>query len=480
MHELRRRILLNLIRVADLTVMAIAFCVGLLIAGRALNDAGSLSEFLAVRITLLNFLFFLLWLVAWHIILKSFGLYQTRRAGVLAAEWWGVTKATVVGTLLLSFAGTMFNFSVITPSFLLSFFVAALLGTIISRFLLRSFFTESRRNGGTLRRLVIVGCGPRGAEFGKRLRNRPDFGYLLLGYIDDMPPPQNPLHGGPEKILGPPNRIREILETHGVDEVVITLPIASHYQTISNIISTCEELSVDVLMPSDFFQSRLVNVAVDDSRAWPAMELRSRIPSAGSAFIKRTIDFVVSLVALVVLSPLFFIIALAVKLDSRGPVFFRQDRVGFKRKVFKMHKFRTMQIDAEERIKELEGQNEVIGAAFKMTDDPRITRVGKTLRKLSLDELPQFFDVLNGNMSLVGPRPLPIRDVERFDQNWQKRRFSVRPGLTCLWQINGRHEVDFENWMELDLEYIDNWSLSLDFDILLKTVPAVFRGTGAS
>ena len=174
------------------------------------------------------------------------------------------------------------------------------------------------------------------------------------------------------------------------------------------------------------------------------------------------------------------IIAIAIKLDSRGPVFFRQDRVGLKRKIFKMHKFRTMHLDAEERIKELEALNEVDGAAFKMTNDPRVTRVGRTLRKLSLDELPQFIDVLNGNMSLVGPRPLPIRDVERFDQNWQKRRFSVKPGLTCLWQVNGRHEVDFENWMELDLEYIDNWSLSLDFDILLKTVPAVFRGTGAS
>jgi lipopolysaccharide/colanic/teichoic acid biosynthesis glycosyltransferase len=181
-----------------------------------------------------------------------------------------------------------------------------------------------------------------------------------------------------------------------------------------------------------------------------------------------------------VLSPWFAIIALAIKLDSRGPVFFSQDRVGLKRKKFKMHKFRTMRIDAEDLVKDLEDQNEVNGAAFKMTNDPRVTKVGRILRKLSLDELPQFFDVLLGNMSLVGPRPLPMRDVERFDKSWQKRRFGVKPGLTCLWQINGRHEIDFEHWMELDLEYIDNWSLTMDFDILLKTVPAVLRGTGAS
>jgi exopolysaccharide biosynthesis polyprenyl glycosylphosphotransferase len=327
---------------------------------------------------------------------------------------------------------------------------------------------------------VIVGCGPRGAEFGKKVRKRTDFGYLLLGYVDDMPPPQNPLHGGPEKILGSLDQIREIVETHDVDEVVITLPIASHYQTISHVIAVCEELSVDVLMPSDFFKSSLVNVAVDDSRAWPALELRSNIPSAGGVFVKRMIDIFTSVVALIVLSPWLAIIALAIKLDSRGPVFFSQDRVGLKRKKFKMHKFRTMRIDAEELVKDLEDQNEVNGAAFKMTNDPRVTRVGRILRKLSLDELPQFFDVLLGNMSLVGPRPLPMRDVERFDKSWQKRRFSVKPGLTCLWQINGRHEIDFEHWMELDLEYIDNWSLSMDFDIMLKTVPAVLRGHGAS
>lgn len=479
MHELRRRLLLDLIRVADLCVMTAAFFVAAVVAGHSMQNEG-LTEFFAVRIKLVNFVFFVGWTVFWHLLLKSFGLYRSRRAGVLASEWWAVTKAATVGTLVLSFVAVLFELTVVSSMFLVFFWCTTLFGTITVRLFLRALFSETRRSGSSLRRLAIVGCGPRGAEFGKRVRQRPDLGYLLLGYIDDLPAPENPLHGGSEKILGTLDQLRGTLEQHEVEEVVITLPIASHYRTISNVIQVCEELAVDVLMPSDFFKTRLVNVTVDDSRAWPAMELRNCMPSVGAVFLKRSLDLVVSLVALVVLSPILLVIALAIKLDSRGPVFFRQDRMGWKRRLFKMHKFRTMHVDAEQRIGELEEFNEVNGAAFKMTDDPRVTRIGRTLRRLSLDELPQFIDVLLGNMSLVGPRPLPLRDIERFDRSWQKRRFSVKPGLTCLWQVNGRHELDFEQWMELDLEYVDNWSLSMDFDILLKTLPAVVRGDGAS
>jgi exopolysaccharide biosynthesis polyprenyl glycosylphosphotransferase len=210
------------------------------------------------------------------------------------------------------------------------------------------------------------------------------------------------------------------------------------------------------------------------------LTLQAQAPAGGSTAIKRVIDFFGSVATMIVFAPLFAFIALAIKLDSRGPVFFVQERIGQGRRKFRMVKFRTMEADAELRQTEIEQLNEVDGAAFKIKDDPRMTRVGRVLRKLSLDELPQMWNVFRGDMSLVGPRPLPTRDVQRFESAWQNRRFSVRPGLTCLWQINGRHEIDFDHWMELDLQYIDNWSLSLDFDILMKTVPAVLRGTGAS
>ena len=462
-----------------MAVMALAVSTGLVVSGQ-LTHTGSLADFLAVRVGLLNFAFLIGFALFWHLIFKFFGLHRTRQAGALSSDWWDIIKAVSLGTIILSGLAPILDLDAVNREFVITFFVVALVGTITLRTVLRALLGGVRRNGRSLRNLVIVGCGPRGAEFGKKIRDRPDFGYMLLGYIDEIEPPENPLHGGPEKILGPLSRTREILESDDVDEVVITLPIGSHYQTISSIISMCEELAVDVVVPSDFFKSRLVNVAVDDSRTWPALELRSQVPSAVGVLVKRAIDIIGSLVALVVLSPIFAIIAAAIKLNSPGPVFFCQDRVGLKRRMFKMLKFRTMHVDAEERIAEFEDKNEVNGAAFKIVNDPRTTSIGRTLRKLSLDELPQFLNVLKGNMSLVGPRPLPLRDVERFESGWQKRRFSVKPGLTCLWQINGRHEIDFEHWMELDLQYIDNWSLSLDFDILLKTIPAALRGTGAS
>jgi exopolysaccharide biosynthesis polyprenyl glycosylphosphotransferase len=199
-----------------------------------------------------------------------------------------------------------------------------------------------------------------------------------------------------------------------------------------------------------------------------------------SLLSKRIIDIAVSSILLTLFSPLFLVVALLIKFSSPGPVFFIQERVGLNKRRFRLYKFRTMVSDAEQRQAELEDLNEVRGPVFKIKNDPRITPIGKFLRKTSMDELPQLFNVLKGDMSLVGPRPLPVRDYNGFDEDWHRRRFSVRPGITCLWQINGRSNIHFEDWMKLDMEYIDNWSLWLDLKIILQTVPAVLKGSGAS
>jgi lipopolysaccharide/colanic/teichoic acid biosynthesis glycosyltransferase len=174
------------------------------------------------------------------------------------------------------------------------------------------------------------------------------------------------------------------------------------------------------------------------------------------------------------------VIAAAIKLSSPGPALFAQNRLGYNKRVFTIYKFRTMVEDAEKQMKEIEHLNEVSGPVFKMKHDPRVTSIGRLLRKSSLDELPQLFNVIKGDMSLVGPRPLPVRDYQGFSQDWQRRRFSIRPGLTCLWQINGRSSIPFDKWMQLDLQYIDKWSLWLDVEILIRTIPAVLKGAGAA
>lgn len=194
---------------------------------------------------------------------------------------------------------------------------------------------------------------------------------------------------------------------------------------------------------------------------------------------KRFLDIIVAAVLFVLLIPLLLITTFMIKVTSQGPVLFVQERVGLNRRRFQLFKFRTMIADAEQKQAELEELNEVSGPVFKIKDDPRITQVGKFLRKSSLDELPQLLNVLKGDMSLVGPRPLPVRDYEGFDQDWHRRRFSVRPGITCQWQVNGRHAISFEKWMELDMEYIDQWSLWLDLKILLRTIPTVFKTSEA-
>jgi exopolysaccharide biosynthesis polyprenyl glycosylphosphotransferase len=199
---------------------------------------------------------------------------------------------------------------------------------------------------------------------------------------------------------------------------------------------------------------------------------------SGKVVFKYFLDFVLSAILLVALAPVFLVTAALIKFTSEGPVFFTQERLGLGKRRFKVYKFRTMVVDAESRQAELEHKNEVDGPVFKIMHDPRITAVGRFLRKTSIDELPQLFNVIKGEMSLVGPRPLPVRDCEGFSENWHRRRFSVRPGITCLWQVEGRNSIPFEEWMKLDMRYIDNWSIWLDVKILFKTIPTVLRGSG--
>ena len=263
-----------------------------------------------------------------------------------------------------------------------------------------------------------------------------------------------------------------------VDEVVIALPIKSHYSEIQRTIEECERAGVQSRYSPDLFPARLARPRFETPDGQPAVAMKV-VSDDYRLVVKRAIDIMGAVVGLVLLAPLFAIIAIAVKATSRGPMFFSQERYGWRKRRFKMHKFRTMVLDAEALQAELEARNEAVGPVFKIKNDPHMTPIGGFLRKSSLDELPQLWNVLRGEMSLVGPRPLPIRDVHKFEDSWLMRRFSVVPGMTGLWQVSGRSELTFEDWVQLDLRYIDHWSLRLDLSLLLRTFPAVLQARGA-
>jgi len=249
---------------------------------------------------------------------------------------------------------------------------------------------------------------------------------------------------------------------------------------VEAVIKTCEIEGVEAWLVADFFHTQISQPTFDDFSGRPIIVFRSAPGTSWQSIFKSVFDFVGALVALIIFAVPMLIVAVIIKLSSPGPVMFRQQRAGLNGAPFTMFKFRTMVTNAEQLKQELAVLNEMTGPVFKLTKDPRVTRIGKWLRRTSVDEFPQFFNVLRGEMSLVGPRPLPVDEVRRFDDVAHRRRLSVKPGLTCLWQISGRNQIsDFREWVRLDLHYIDNWSLWLDLQIILRTIPVVLFGRGA-
>jgi len=271
----------------------------------------------------------------------------------------------------------------------------------------------------------------------------------------------------------------DLLHEHSANGVIIN---AKHifFGEIEKVVQACELEGVEVWLVADFFKTQISRTTFDEFQGQPMLVFRSAPEASGQFLAKHFLDFFGALLALLLVAPFFGVVALLVRLGSPGPVFFRQQRCGLNGHPFTMLKFRSMVSNAEQRKDELAAFNEMSGPVFKLTNDPRVTRMGRFLRKYSIDEWPQLLNVLRGEMSLVGPRPLPVDEVRRFDDLSHRRRLSVKPGLTCLWQISGRNDVkDFEDWVRLDLEYIDHWSIWLDLKIILRTIPVVLIGTGA-
>lgn len=409
-------------------------------------------------------------LISWFFMLSSFWLYRSKRLATLNDEFGDVLRAVSFATLILATLILIAEWSVFPKRFLLIFAAVSFILMFALRIFKRMLLHQFRLHGRNLRSVVVIGAGPRGQKLVQLMEKNPETGYKFLGFIDDMID---------DNIIGSLDEIPSILASNVIDEIFVCLPIKSYYERMQTIAAAAEEQGITVRIYSDLFNLNLSKAIPGEIGDTPILSIYASRLTDWQSFVKGSIDFVGGLVLLIVASPIMLLIAIVIKLTSPGPVFFVQDRVGLNKRRFKMYKFRTMEVDAEQRQLELEALNEADGPVFKMKNDPRITRPGTWLRKTSLDELPQLFNVLQGDLSLVGPRPLPERDFQRFDQHWFNRRFSVKPGITCIWQISGRSETSFDKWIVQDLEYIEKWSLGLDLKILFKTVPTVFRGTGA-
>jgi exopolysaccharide biosynthesis polyprenyl glycosylphosphotransferase len=328
-----------------------------------------------------------------------------------------------------------------------------------------------------IRNVLIVGSGPRAQRLYHELYAHAEDAVQIYGFVDTNPDPI--AEEIAERMIGTLDDLEGILMRHVIDDVLITLPIKSCYGKIQNTIALCERLGVRAAYLADVFQSSLGRPSYEQTGRFPVVRMHV-VTDDHRMLVKRAMDLIGGSVGLIVAAPVMLVVAIAIKMSGPGPVIFSQQRFGLNKRRFAMYKFRTMVIGAEALQADLETRNEATGPVFKIRDDPRVTRVGRLLRRMSLDELPQLFNVVRGDMSLVGPRPLPVRDVHKFSESWLMRRFSVPPGVTGLWQISGRSDLAFDRWVLLDLQYIDGWSLGLDLQILAKTVPAVLWGRGAA
>ncbi len=456
--------LLTCLKLADLAVVAVAFALALTTE----LQPQPWRSVLALRIEVQNVLFLFAFLGYCHLAMRTIGLYRSYRLTAVSREWGDLAKVVLATTVPLIGASVLLGFDYATPSFATSFACMTFVGLVVERRAFRLLARTVRRHGHNIRNVVIVGHDDRGFDLASRLAKRGDLGYAIEAVVDVQ------AHDEAAAL----EQVMRFLETRPIDEVFVSLPLDAHQGLIRDVVSLCEEQGVTIRVLSSLVDLILARAQLDEIDGRPVITIFSGPPDSLLLAAKRLIDVTVSAAALVLSAPVCLLLAVLIKLDSPGPVLFAQERVGLGGRRFRFYKFRTMVADAEQRQLELEGLNEATGPVFKIREDPRVTRVGRVIRKLSLDELPQFVNVLRGDMSLVGPRPLPVRDVLRIDRRAHKRRFSVKPGITCLYQVDGR-TFSFEDWIRTDMEYIDNWSLRLDLEILAKTIPAVLSRRGA-
>lgn len=414
-------------------------------------------------------------LLVWAIVLKKQGEYHHLRVQTYDKAIVNLLFSGALFFILFTSVAFLLKQTFLSRIYIALYTASSVVWLLANRLLVLTIARTMRRRGHNSYNILIVGTGRRAQGFLSLALRHKEWGYRIVGFLD-----RDPNMTGKKiseyPVLGSLDDLPKILEGRVIDEVVFIIP-RNWLPTIEKCILYCEAVGVPATLATDFFDLEIACGVPKELDGFTYLTFETSHLKETELLVKRTVDILASSTVLALCLPLFALIWLAIRLDSPGPIFFRQTRSGFNGRRFTLYKFRSMIRNAEERLDELKASNEMTGPVFKMTNDPRLTRVGRILRRTSLDEFPQFWNVLRGDMSLVGPRPPIPKEVEQYEP-WQRRRLSMKPGITCIWQVSGRNKIGFEDWMKMDLQYIDCWSLWLDLKILALTVRAVLWQTG--
>jgi len=413
--------------------------------------------------------------LVWPLMLNAFDVYASHRRDAMGKALTQLFLANGAGVIVLSAVAFAIN-APVSVFFPYVFGAAQFVALATSRAVMLGTLRYLRRSGHNYRNLLIVGCGPRAARVMDTLNAHPEWGMRIVGFVDDGS--SDVKVSVPEDMISKFVDVPKILRDEMIDEALVACP-RSMLASISPVVEECAAIGVPITLLSDLFGDHLPPPRVSKFDSMAALTFAPVHHSDFALVIKRCVDVLGSGLGLLMAAPVLMASAAAIRLSSPGKILFYQTRLGKNGRPFRVLKLRTMCINAESMKEDLWDLNEMDGPVFKIEHDPRVTRVGTFLRKWSLDELPQLWNVLRGDMSLVGPRPPTPDEVIRYHRN-DRRRLSMRPGVTCIWQVSGRNEIGFNDWMKLDLLYIDTWSLSSDFKILLRTIPAVLLRKGAS
>lgn len=418
------------------------------------------------------FVFFPQYLAIWLGILYFLGIYKSFKAKKTYEILLILFKSILFGYVFWTVYMHIFKVDYFNIRFIIFTFFLTAVSISIEKLAFISLFRYQAKKGINFRRILIIGSGERAKHFIDLNNKNAEWNIEIVGILDEEDRVGTVI--GDNKVVGSLNDIAKIIEENVVDEVFFIIP-RKWLSRVEDYIMLCEKIGIRVSIAADFFTPLITKLKTTELYGLPFLTIDTTLYNVWHLYIKRIFDISISLIVLIVNLPVFLIVAIAIKLTSPGPVLFKQKRLGLHGRIFTLYKFRTMIEGADRMLDEVKHLSESRGPVFHSRKDPRITPIGRFLRMASLDELPQLLNVIKGDMSIIGPRP-PLPEETKQYEKWQKRRLSLRPGIVCTWQVTKRFQPDFGEWMQMDLDYIDNWSLALDFKVFLKIIPAILRG----